>query len=74
MALLRPASRPWLTIASLSGLSAVALGTYGAHAFQPNDDHYLSTFETANKYHFIHSLLVGIAPNARYVAVAESAC
>ena len=69
MTSIRSVSRPWLTIAGLSGLSAVALGTYGAHAFQPADDHYVSTFETANKYHFIHSLLIGLAPVARCLPV-----
>lgn len=59
-------SRSWLRVAGLSGASAVILGTYGAHAFHPEDDHYLATFETANKYHFIHSLLIGLAPSARF--------
>ena len=58
-------SKSWLRVAGISGASAVILGTYGAHAFQPKDDHYLATFETANKYHFIHSLLIGLAPSAR---------
>lgn len=58
-------SKSWLRVAGLSGASAVILGTYGAHAFHPVDDHYLGTFETANKYHFIHSLLIGLAPSAR---------
>ena len=58
-------NKSWLRVAGLSGASAVILGTYGAHAFHPVDDHYLATFETANKYHFIHSLLIGLAPSAR---------
>ena len=60
-------SKAWLRVAGISGASAVILGTYGAHAFRPKDDHYLSTFETANKYHFIHSLLIGLAPKTRCV-------
>lgn len=64
-AIMAVSSRSWLRVAGLSGASAVALGTYGAHAFHPEDDHYLATFETANKYHFIHSLLIGLAPSAR---------
>lgn len=55
----------WLRVAGLSGASAVCLGTYGAHAFHPADDHYLATFETANKYHFVHSLLIALAPSTR---------
>ncbi len=58
-------SKAWVRVAGLSGASAVVLGTYGAHAFHPEDDQYLSTFETANKYHFIHSLLIGLAPSTR---------
>lgn len=64
-AIMAVASRSWLRVAGLSGASAVILGTYGAHAFHPETDHYLTTFETANKYHFIHSLLIGLAPRAR---------
>lgn len=60
-------TKVWLRVAGLSGASAVVLGTYGAHAFHPADDHYLGTFETANKYHFIHSLLIGLAPSSRYL-------
>ena len=67
MALTRQA---WLRVAGLSGASAVCLGTYGAHAFHPADDHYLQTFETANKYHFIHSLLIALAPSTRYGSTA----
>lgn len=64
-AVMAVSNRSWLRVAGLSGASAVILGTYGAHAFHPEDDHYLATFETANKYHFIHSLLIGLAPSAR---------
>jgi len=36
---------------------AVALGAFGAHALKNSiSEHYLSVFETANKYHFIHAL------------------
>ena len=59
-------NKAWLRVAGLSGASAVVFGTYGAHAFHPDDDRYLSTLETANKYHFVHSLLIGLAPNARF--------
>lgn len=59
------ASKSWLRVAGVSGASAVILGTYGAHAFHPEDNYYLHTFETANKYHFVHSLLIGLAPSAR---------
>ncbi|XP_028997900.1 transmembrane protein 256 [Betta splendens] len=51
-------------LAALSGASAVGLGAYGAHGFKTNDpdDYQIVLFETANKYHFYHSLaLLGAA-------------
>ncbi len=63
-------SKAWLRVAGISGASAVILGTYGAHAFRPKDNHYLDTFETANKYHFVHSLLIGLAPSTRCVSLS----
>ena len=36
---------------------AVLLGAFGAHALKEQlSPHYLDVYETANKYHFIHSL------------------
>ncbi|XP_068612035.1 transmembrane protein 256 [Brachionichthys hirsutus] len=51
-------------LAALSGASAVAAGAYGAHGFKNSDpdDYQRVLFETANKYHFYHSLaLLGAA-------------
>lgn len=51
-------------LAGLSGASAVAAGAYGAHGFKTADpdDYQRVLFETANKYHFYHSLaLLGAA-------------
>ncbi|XP_013876676.1 transmembrane protein 256 isoform X1 [Austrofundulus limnaeus] len=51
-------------LAALSGTSAVGLGAYGAHGFKNRDpdDYRISLYETANKYHFYHSLaLLGAA-------------
>lgn len=40
---------------------AVAIGAFGAHALKGKiTDHYLAVFETANRYHFIHSLGLAI--------------
>ncbi|MCB0216148.1 MAG: DUF423 domain-containing protein [Caldilineae bacterium] len=49
--------RIFLLIASLSGGLAVALGAFGAHALQDRvTAERLVTWETANRYHFYHTL------------------
>ncbi|XP_078284300.1 transmembrane protein 256 [Rhinoraja longicauda] len=54
-------------LAGLSGALAVGLGAYGAHGFRRSDrDEYLKElFETANKYHFLHSLALLGVPHCR---------
>ncbi len=47
----------FLTLASLSGMTAVIFGAFGAHALKNRlDDYALGVFETAVQYHFYHSL------------------
>jgi len=56
-------THPMLRIAGLSGASAVILGAYGAHGLSKKDvdAEFKQVFETANKYHFLHSLaLMGV--------------
>jgi len=54
----------FITLASLSGMLAVVLGAFGAHALKDKLDAYaLGVFETAVQYHFYHSfalLAVGV--------------
>ena len=52
----------FLTLASTSGLLAVAFGAFGAHALKARlDDYSLGVFETAVQYQFYHSLaLLGV--------------
>ena len=54
----------FITLASLSGMLAVVLGAFGAHALKDKLDEYaLGIFETAVHYHFYHSfalLAVGV--------------
>ena len=52
----------FLTLASTSGLLAVAFGAFGAHALKARLDAYsLGVFETAVQYQFYHSLaLLGV--------------
>jgi uncharacterized membrane protein YgdD (TMEM256/DUF423 family) len=47
----------FITLASISGMLAVAFGAFGAHALKSRlDDYSLGVFETAVQYHFYHSL------------------
>ena len=47
----------FITLASLSGMLAVAFGAFGAHALKGKlDDYALGVFDTAVQYHFYHSL------------------
>jgi uncharacterized membrane protein YgdD (TMEM256/DUF423 family) len=47
----------FITLASLSGMLAVAFGAFGAHALRSRlDEHALGVFQTAVQYHFYHSL------------------
>jgi uncharacterized membrane protein YgdD (TMEM256/DUF423 family) len=54
----------FITLASLSGMLAVILGAFGAHALKDKLDAYaLGVFQTAVQYHFYHSfalLAVGV--------------
>ena len=61
----RPAWSFWHLVAALFGVAAVALGAYGAHVFRPNNEDFEKVFETANKYHMYHNLLLAVAPYTR---------
>lgn len=53
---------PWLFIAAVNGLLAVAAGAFGAHALAGVlDAHALQTFETGARYHMYHALATGLA-------------
>uniref|UniRef100_A0A670J4I5 Transmembrane protein 256 n=1 Tax=Podarcis muralis TaxID=64176 RepID=A0A670J4I5_PODMU len=55
-------------LGALSGAAAVGAAAYGAHDFRRSDrDDYLKElYETANKYHFLHSLALLAVPHCRY--------
>ncbi|XP_054159899.1 transmembrane protein 256 homolog [Oppia nitens] len=58
----------WTRIAAIFGATAVAMGAYGAHGLDPKPDvpiEYKHVFETANKYHFFHSLALLAVPLTR---------
>ncbi|KAJ6654988.1 hypothetical protein lerEdw1_006459 [Lerista edwardsae] len=68
------AGRLFRRAGALSGAAAVAAAAYGAHGFRRSDrDEYLKElYETANKYHFLHSLALLAVPQCRYPAMAGS--
>ena len=50
-------AKVFITLASLSGMLAVAFGAFGAHALKNRlDDYAMGVFQTAVQYHFYHSL------------------
>jgi uncharacterized membrane protein YgdD (TMEM256/DUF423 family) len=55
-------AKVWLLIAAISGLSAVILGAFGAHALKGKiADNLLQAFQTGNQYQMYHTLaLVGL--------------
>jgi uncharacterized membrane protein YgdD (TMEM256/DUF423 family) len=64
----------WLLIAAINGLLAVAAGAFGAHGLQGKlDDHALSLFETAARYHMYHALALAIAALAARGAAQPAA-
>ena len=70
-------AKVFITLASFSGLLAVAFGAFGAHALKNRlDDYAMGVFQTAVQYHFYHSLAllaVGvIALNYPHVALLRS--
>ncbi len=47
----------FISLASISGMLAVAFGAFGAHALKNRlDDYALGVYQTAVQYHFYHSL------------------
>jgi len=70
-------AKVFITLASFSGLLAVAFGAFGAHALKNRlDDYAMGVFHTAVQYHFYHSLAllaVGvIALNYPHAALLRS--
>ena len=50
-------AKVFITLASLSGMLAVTLGAFGAHALKNRlDDYAMGVFQTAVQYQFYHSL------------------
>ncbi|KAL0132588.1 hypothetical protein PUN28_000386 [Cardiocondyla obscurior] len=67
-------SGPWVKLAAVSGASAVILGAIGSHWHYPKDEigqEQRRIFETANRYHFIHTLALLGLPLCKHPAVAS---
>lgn len=56
-----PFSRHYLAISAVSGALAVGFGAFAAHALKHRlDDYATGIWSTANDYHFIHTLALGL--------------
>jgi len=56
---------PFVRLAGLSGAAAVALGAYGAHSFSADKADLKRVYDTANFYHFVHTLALLAVPMTR---------
>jgi len=56
---------PFVRLAGLSGAVAVALGAYGAHSFAADKADMKRVYDTANFYHFVHTLALLAVPMTR---------
>ncbi|XP_043190165.1 transmembrane protein 256 homolog [Amphibalanus amphitrite] len=65
--LLGSSGRTAVQLAGVSGAAAVALGAYGAHKLRAGDHNpeLVQVFDTANRYHMLHSLALLGAPLCR---------
>ena len=53
---------PWIVLAGINGLMAVAAGAYGAHGLSGESDYLVDSFNTGVDYHMWHALaLFGVA-------------
>jgi len=65
--LVSESSRVFVRMAGLSGALAVGLGAYGAHSFAHSEksQELKAVFDTANKYHYLHTLALLATPLCR---------
>jgi len=58
----------FIRLAGISGAVAVGLGAYGAHSImnEEGNEHKKRVFETANKYHFYHTIALLAVPMCHY--------
>ncbi|KAL0287848.1 UNVERIFIED_CONTAM: hypothetical protein Sangu_2673000, partial [Sesamum angustifolium] len=58
--------RLWHKAAAVSGVAALALGTYGAHGFKPKNPSYKEVWHTASLYHLVHTAALVAAPMTKH--------
>ncbi|CAI9094967.1 OLC1v1030811C5 [Oldenlandia corymbosa var. corymbosa] len=56
----------WHRVAAVSGMAALALGTYGAHVFKPQNPAYKEVWHTASTYHLVHTAALLAAPITKH--------
>ncbi|KAI0243289.1 hypothetical protein LSAT2_016539 [Lamellibrachia satsuma] len=62
------ASKLFVRVAGVSGFLAVGLGAYGAHGLREKEGipaKRIATFETGNRYHFLHTIVLLAVPMSR---------
>jgi len=61
------AGMAFVRLAGISGALAVALGAYGAHVMVPSktDPQLIRVFESGNRYHLLHSIVLLAVPLTR---------
>uniref|UniRef100_A0A0N4ZN60 Transmembrane protein 256 homolog n=1 Tax=Parastrongyloides trichosuri TaxID=131310 RepID=A0A0N4ZN60_PARTI len=65
-----PMVSPFVRLAGLSGATAIALAAYGSHSLMKEgssvSENNKRTFETASKYHLVHSVALLCSSQAKY--------
>ncbi|GLJ49230.1 hypothetical protein SUGI_1039660 [Cryptomeria japonica] len=56
----------WHRVAGISGMAALALGTYGSHIYKPKDVAYKQVWQTASLYHLVHTAALLASPATKY--------
>uniref|UniRef100_A0A0K0F677 Transmembrane protein 256 (inferred by orthology to a zebrafish protein) n=1 Tax=Strongyloides venezuelensis TaxID=75913 RepID=A0A0K0F677_STRVS len=68
-----PMTSPFIRFAGLSGAAAIVLAAIGSHSLMKEGSNITEankrTFETASKYHLIHSVALLLSPQARFPLV-----
>ncbi|XAR68184.1 hypothetical protein NMG60_11003225 [Bertholletia excelsa] len=59
----------WHKVAAVSGVAALALGTYGAHGFKPKNPTYKEVWHTASLYHLVHTAAMLAAPITKHPTI-----
>merc|ERR1719346_802200 len=61
---------PFVRLAGISGAAAVSLGAYGAHNFSAEKQEMKKVYDTANFYHFVHTIALLAVPLSKRPALS----